>query len=333
MAEFLDFDIRANFESGFDLDAAASIPLQGVTAIKGPSGSGKTSLLRALAGLGSIDDGRVRFGSEIWHGKRNLATEARRIGFVFQSPSLFPHLTVADNIGYGAKRRRVSSFVDIIDALGLASLLTRDVTSLSGGEKRRVAVARALASDPKVLFLDEPLVGLDQDSKRDVLNHIARAIVSSEIPAIYVTHAADEISTVADRVLGLENGRVTGWLPAPNRLLGRVANLGSEGMTVKLEGELGKIGAEITLPVAAKLGERVGIAIPEGGYLISKEHPGRSNALAVLPVEIADQDNKRFVTVSGQMLSIPAPKNVQVGERCFLSILEALARPESFESQ
>jgi molybdate transport system ATP-binding protein len=197
------------------LDINLSLPERGVIAIFGPSGAGKTTLLRAVAGLESAARGRVEINGEIWQDDAQnifLPTHQRSIGFVFQESSLFPHLTVQANLEFGLRRIPVSnqkvSLSQAVELLGIASLLKRAPATLSGGEKQRVSIARALATSPKLLLMDEPLASLDEQRKAEVLPYLERLAKELEIPILYVSHASDEVAWLADYVVVLEEGRV-----------------------------------------------------------------------------------------------------------------------------
>lgn len=333
LAEALEFQVKMSRGSAFTLDAAETVPLTGVTALVGPSGGGKTSLLRALAGLEKTAKAQVRFRGKDWDGQgTRVVPEERRIGFVFQSPSLFPHLDVAGNLRYGARRREVENYDAIIEALDLGALMQRRVQGLSGGEARRVALGRAMASNPEVMFLDEPLSGLDMARKLELLPYIGRAVAEARVPAIYVTHSEAEVTSLADRVLGISGGRLTGWQVAPARLIARVTSVSSGVMRVLIDGADANAGAELTLPVIAKLGEQVGLGLPVDSLLVSTEPPGRSDALACLPVEVLEGAGGLTLEVFGQKITLPRGGPHVVGARLWLSILRVLPRPEPSDS-
>ena len=330
----LHFRLKLRRGRLFTLDAEESLPLQGVTAITGPSGSGKTSLLRALAGLDRDVAGArsVTFRGVEWDGASgSIPAEARRVGFVFQEPNLFAHLNVAGNIGYGAKRRQVTSIAAIVEALDLGPLLDRGIEGLSGGEARRVALARALASNPAVLFLDEPMTGLDSQRKSEFLPYIARAVSQAQVPALYVSHASDEIVTLADRVLELGGGHVTGWRTAPMRLTAHVVAEAGPGVEVRLEGsEADGPGASISVPLRALPGETIGIGLPVESVHFSVHHPGSGSALMVLPVTLrsaAGASGQAVLDVLGQTVTVPGVMRVPNAQSFWMSVLRVLPRP------
>ncbi|NVK43224.1 MAG: molybdenum ABC transporter ATP-binding protein [Oceanospirillaceae bacterium] len=196
----------------FDLDVAFNLPLSGVTALFGPSGSGKTTLLRALAGL-EVVDGHCRLGDRIWlQGRRSVPTYKRSLGYVFQEASLFPHLSVEANLLYGWQRlpqaRRHIGRDDVVEWLGLSDLLERQATQLSGGQRQRVAIGRALLTSPDILLLDEPLSALDRQAKQQILPYLEQLAAESGVPLFYVTHAAEEVERLADRVIFMSAGRI-----------------------------------------------------------------------------------------------------------------------------
>jgi molybdate transport system ATP-binding protein len=205
----IEFRLNGRFEA-FRLDCEARFPASGVTGLIGRSGAGKTSLLRCLAGL-SRADGLVRIGDDVWQdGKGFVPTHLRRVGLVFQAPSLFPHLSVAGNLAYARRRARAGSAgaEEIVEMLGVGPLLDRMPQNLSGGEQQRVAIARALAGSPRLLLLDEPMSGLDETSRAELMTWLELLHRRSSLPIVYVSHNPAEISRLADRVLRMEEGRI-----------------------------------------------------------------------------------------------------------------------------
>ncbi|MBC80122.1 MAG: molybdenum ABC transporter ATP-binding protein [Gammaproteobacteria bacterium] len=205
--------IQATFDihrDEFSLSVDVEIPEQGITALFVPSGCGKTSLLRALAGLDRYPNSRLSIGETCWQDETNfVATHERELGYVFQEPSLFPHMTVQQNLNYGVSRMKSMQDVssdrlsrdNVIDLLGLGNLLARHPTTLSGGEQQRVAIARAIVTSPRLLLMDEPLASLDMDRKLEILPYIDALHRDLGIPVIYVSHDRDEVARLADSLV------------------------------------------------------------------------------------------------------------------------------------
>lgn len=199
-----DFRLAARFES------------EGrVTALFGRSGSGKTSLVNLVAGLTRPDRGRIVVDGRVLVDTAAgvfLPMHRRRIGYVFQEGRLFPHLSVGQNLGYGRwfapAAGRYQSFDDVVDLLGLGRLVDRRPEGLSGGEKQRVAIGRALLASPRLLLMDEPLAALDDARKAEVLPFIERLRDETRIPIVYVSHSVAEIARLASAVVVLADGRV-----------------------------------------------------------------------------------------------------------------------------
>lgn len=197
----------------------------GVTALFGPSGCGKSTIIRLVAGLERPDTGRVVLGDTVLVDTSKhirVAPHRRRIGLVFQDAQLFPHLSVANNLAYGrfftAKSRRRVAFDDVVDVLGIGHLLTRRPDTLSGGEKQRVAIGRALLTSPDLLLMDEPLAALDDDRKREILPFVEHLRDAFSIPILYVSHAVEEVARLAATVVRMERGRVVA-VGAPSEVL------------------------------------------------------------------------------------------------------------------
>ncbi len=208
--------IEASFrvERGeFQLHTELNLPGTGVTALFGRSGSGKTTLLRCLAGLERARHGRLIVNGNVWQdGRTFLPVHRRPLGYVFQEPSLFPHLDVRRNLEYGQRRTpaqaRRLDFAEVVDLLGLEALIRRAPESLSGGQRQRVAIGRALLASPRLLLMDEPLASLDATSKAEILPYFERLHARLNIPIVYVTHALDEAARLADHMVLLESGEV-----------------------------------------------------------------------------------------------------------------------------
>lgn len=178
-----------------------------VLGLFGPSGSGKTSLLEAIAGIRTPDEGEIRVADRLLFSSTqriNVPPQDRHIGYVPQDAMLFPNMSVKGNILYGrGARDNQQTLESLVEILELQQLLERAVDRLSGGEKQRVAIARALMTRPSILLLDEPLAGVDRDRRDVILPYILRIRKELHVPLIYVTHDEAELNSIADRVLRL----------------------------------------------------------------------------------------------------------------------------------
>ncbi|WP_018411758.1 molybdenum ABC transporter ATP-binding protein [Methyloversatilis thermotolerans] len=196
-----------------DFAVDVSLPSRGVTALFGRSGAGKSSLINAVAGILAPDHGRIAVDQRVFFDSQarvNLPIEKRGIGYVFQDARLFPHLDVAANLRYGLRRARGPVRTDwdsVIGVLGLSHLLTRRPHLLSGGEKQRVALGRALLSQPSLLLMDEPLASLDAPRKAEVLPYIERLAGEFGLPVLYVSHSIEEVTRLADHLVIVAEGR------------------------------------------------------------------------------------------------------------------------------
>jgi len=201
---FGTFELDVHFRSG-----------RGLTALFGRSGAGKTSVVNVIAGLVRPERGRIVVdGSVLIDTERGIKTPAhrRRVGYVFQEDRLFPHLTVRQNLLFGrwfasgsAPRARLD---DIVDLLGITALLDRRPARLSGGEKQRVAIGRALLAGPQLLLMDEPLASLDSPRKDEILPYIERLRDQAGVPIVYVSHAVAEVARLANTIVLISEGRV-----------------------------------------------------------------------------------------------------------------------------
>lgn len=289
-----DFAIEARFESAGRL-----------TALFGPSGSGKTTLINMIAGLIRPDKGRIEVDGRVLVDTGAgifVPKHKRRIGMVFQDARLFPHMSVASNLRYGRwftpAKERYADMDGVVDLLGIGPLLGRRPAKLSGGEKQRVAIGRALLASPGLLLMDEPLASLDEGRKAEILPYIERLRDETKIPIVYVSHSVAEVARLASDVVMLAQGKVVAsgpteavmqrldLLPAEERGEGG-AVLDTKvlrhdevfGMTV-----LGSAAGEIRVPRLAMItGAPVRVRIRARDVMIATETPTGLSALNILP--------------------------------------------------
>jgi molybdate transport system ATP-binding protein len=185
-------------------------------ALVGPSGSGKTTLMRIIAGLDQADGGRITFNGDTWLDTAqqiSLPTQSRSLGYVFQEYTLFPHLTVLNNVAFATRDR--AKVTELLKMLEVWHLQDRKPGKLSGGERQRVALAQALARNPQVLLLDEPFSALDAVSRRKLRRELQKIKQEFNLPIIHITHDLEEAEYLADTMLAIVDGRVAEtWLPA-----------------------------------------------------------------------------------------------------------------------
>lgn len=303
----LDVAIKKQFASngraGFALDADFTAD-QGITVLFGASGSGKTTTLRSIAGMVTPDAGRISLGDSVYFdsaARVNLAMQKRRVGFVFQDYLLFPHLTAAENVAYGAKaphdhdrRRHVAEMLKLV---GVDYAAGRRPAELSGGEQQRVALARALASDPAILLLDEPLSAVDVTTRSRLLDEIVEVQRKTGIPFLYVTHSPADAVRIGDELLVMADGRIVQQgkplevfnaplnVPAvrvvgtENILAGRMAaHQAEEGISIV---DLGKCRMVIPRSQLAE-GSRVTLGIRAEDIIVSRERVSRTSARNLL---------------------------------------------------
>lgn len=210
---YLNIKIRkrlGNLSLAFNLE----LPSSGVTMVYGPSGAGKSSLINMIAGLMTPDMGKIKFDKTPLfdsHQGIDVKTHKREIGYVFQDARLFPHLNVKQNLFYASSAKDDEEAKHLIKLLGLNTLLKRAPRTLSGGEKQRVAIGRALLSKPKLLLLDEPLASLDSSKKKELLGYFKRVVRLLKIPIIMVSHDENEAMTLADNLVLIEKGKVVNY--------------------------------------------------------------------------------------------------------------------------
>ncbi|HTO33756.1 MAG TPA: molybdenum ABC transporter ATP-binding protein [Pararhizobium sp.] len=302
----LVLDVRHKLGS-FSVEAAFSCD-RGVTALFGSSGSGKTSLVNIIAGLLKADAGRIQF-----NGDRLVDTASRvfipphkrRFGYVFQEARLFPHMSVRRNLTYGRRfspaRDDGADFDRIVDLLGVAPLLGRSPSNLSGGEKQRIAIGRALLSNPRLLLMDEPLAALDGDRKAEILPYLERIRDETEIPIVYVSHSVSEVARLANKVIILENGRVLASgdaatiLSQPSPAVSRrEAGAVIDGVVETTDGDhritaIRAGAARIVVPyLEAPPGKAVRLQIAARDVMLATSKPEGLSALNILPAVISE---------------------------------------------
>ena len=293
-----------------EMQLEAAFRTQGrLTALFGRSGSGKTSLVNIIAGLVRPESGRVAVDGRVLvdtESRTFLAPYRRRLGYVFQEHRLFPHLSVRQNLLYGrwfaprAEPAR-SELSDVLDMLGIGPLLERDVAALSGGEKQRVAIGRALLAKPRLLLMDEPLAALDAERKAEIMPYIERLRDEAGVPIVYVSHSIAEVARLASDLVVLEAGKVKAAGPTGEVMarLGLGSGEATEAGTLVegvVEGDAEDGLTRIATPAGPfrvpRLGARPGAAIrlriPADDVMLALSPPDALSALNVLPARIVE---------------------------------------------
>lgn len=282
----------------------------GVTALFGRSGAGKTSIVNMIAGLLKPDSGRIASNGRVLFDSKSgvsLPPHRRRVGYVFQDGRLFPHLTVRQNLTYGRwftpAADRFADLGHVTELLGIAPLLARLPASLSGGEKQRVAIGRALLASPKILLMDEPLASLDEARKQDILPYIERLREETKIPIVYVSHSLAEVTQLANTLVLVSDGKVEASGPAQEimartdlfPLTGRfeagavldctVAGRDATTGLLRLDTPAGPL-----LTPAAEIAEgtRLRVRVRARDVMIATSKPNGFSALNVLPATVAE---------------------------------------------
>ena len=271
-AATLSFAVEQHFPGGFAIAAALDVELRpgAVLVLFGPSGAGKTTILRQIAGLARPDAGTIHFAGDVWcDTARQIWREpqTRRTGLVFQEPTLFPHLTVADNIRYGVRPSGLTlsrPVAEIAKMLGIGDLGNRYPRALSGGEAQRVALARALAPDPRLLLLDEPFASLDAPARLRLRRELRALLQTTGTPAILVTHDRHEALAMGDTVAIVIGGRV--------RQAGPISDVFSRPADADVAASLG---VEAVLParVAGSSGGVIEVAVGEVMLHVAEREP------------------------------------------------------------
>jgi molybdate transport system ATP-binding protein len=292
-----DFTLEAAFESGGRL-----------TALFGHSGSGKTTLVNLVGGLQRPAQGRIAVDGRVLvdtAARRFVPAHRRRIGYVFQDARLFPHLSVRQNLAYGRffapRAERWADEPRIVEMLGIGHLLDRRPGQLSGGEKSRVAIGRALAASPRLMLMDEPLASLDEARKAEILPYVERLRDAAEIPIVYVSHAIAEVARLATDIVVLAAGRVVASGPA-GEVLARLDLAAPEErdetaalIEAVLEGQeapyalsvLRSAGGVWRVPrIEAPVGTRMRARVRARDVMLALDRPGRISALNLLPAAV-----------------------------------------------
>ena len=318
----------------FELKADFTIPDRGVTALFGPSGSGKTLTLRAMAGLERAPGGYLRVGEDVWQDESDsVPTHLRGAGFVFQEASLFRHLSVRRNLEYAVRRAPGEpgrlSLEHAAELLDVTPLLDRRPDRLSGGERQRVAIARTLLSEPRILFMDEPLASLDRGGKDEILPFLERLFAELETPVLYVSHAADEVAQLADHMVLLERGSVLATGPIHEMLtrldlplaLGRDAESLIETRVIGYDDADGLAtlefeGGRIAVPShALPIGRTVRVRLRAQDVSLTLEQHADTSILNILPATVDAVSESDGAQVTVRLLSGGMPILARVTRR------------------
>lgn len=304
MSALIEVQVRRRV-GDFTLDAGFRSDAR-LTALFGRSGAGKTTVINMIAGLIRPDAGRVAVKGEVLVDvERGIFTpkHRRRIGYVFQDARLFPHLSVRQNLLYGRWfARRESGGMDldqVVALLGLEALLQRRPEGLSGGEKQRVAIGRALLARPRLLLMDEPFAALDETRKNEIFPYMERLRDETDTPIVYVSHALREVTRLAGSMVLMDQGKVTA-VGAPASLMAELGPIedGSvlEGEVIELDAPFGlsllrtRAGLLRVGGLALPVGALSPVHIPASGVLISRERLSGVSALNQLEARVAAID-------------------------------------------
>ncbi|BCH26388.1 molybdenum ABC transporter ATP-binding protein [Mesorhizobium sp. L-8-3] len=306
----------------FDLDVAFESSGR-LTALFGPSGSGKTSLVNLIGGLMRPDKGRIVADGRVFvdtSARSFLPKHRRRIGYVFQDARLFPHMSVSQNLRYGRfftpAAERYAEMDAIVELLGIGHLLDRRPAALSGGEKQRVAIGRALIASPRLILMDEPLASLDEARKAEILPYVERLRDEAGVPIVYVSHSVAEVARLATDIVVLASGKVTAagptsdivqrldLLPEEERGEGGavldmqvVSHDAAFGMTL-----LASAAGEIRVPaLAVPEGRMVRLLVRARDVMIATEKPRGFSALNILAGNIVSVEPSNGVLADVRM--------------------------------
>lgn len=270
--------------------------------IFGPSGCGKSTLVGLIAGLHKPDGGHILInGQPVFDSgkKLDIPAEHRRIGMVFQRPHLFPHLSVKANLLYGYKRcerdQRKITLKNLVDVLQIGDLLNRGVNNLSGGEKQRVAIGRAVLSNPRMLIMDEPLSALDDSLKFQIIPFLKKSCEAFAIPYLFISHSLTEMRIMAERVLNMTDGRVAGLMTAEElarSLMGKgpapYINLLKLKRARRLDGMSAYNFGDTQLLISGDSREEALVELPSTDIILFKRHPEATSARNLLHCRVSE---------------------------------------------
>lgn len=288
---------------------------EGINCLFGPSGSGKTSIVNCIAGLIKPTNSLIKINNIILSNSKNnffLPIHKRRIGYVFQDSRLFPHLNVKQNLLYGKKIRKFLTerffFEDIVKLLELEEVINRYPYNLSGGEKQRVSIGRAMLSQPDIIIMDEPLASLDQKRKNELLQYILRVNKKYKIPIVYVSHSLFEIFLLGKNINFINEGQLTFSGNKERAISYYNNNIGNEFENSFLKGKVSKIIKEdglseilignrklLIFTNSLKLNSNVLLKINSSDIIISKYQPKNQSSLNFLKVKIQDIFEEKYL--------------------------------------
>ncbi len=316
----LDVRIHKRFASGLHLEVGHSFP-PGITILFGASGAGKTTLLDCIAGLTEPDSGRIALGNDAFfqdNPSTNISPQKRHIGYVFQDLALFPHLTVEQNVIYGIRylphAEQQLACNRMLESFRIAHLRDRKIAGLSGGEGQRVALARALITNPCALLLDEPLVALDASLKSKLIDDLRARIEARPIPVIYVTHSREEVFALGERMLLMDNGKITAE-GTPHEVMSAPRQLSAAQLTgfenvfdvtvSTLNEDRGTMtcdlapGLELETPLLrASVGTKLRVGIRAGDILLATVAPQGLSARNILPGKIVSLERRDVIVAA-----------------------------------
>ena len=306
--KFLEFDLKLR-QGDFDLDVAGQFS-NGVTAVFGPSGAGKSTLLACLAGMVEPDDGFIKLdGQTLFSSTEKLRTPPhdRRVVMVFQEGMLFPHKTVRENIEYGYRMMpmelRAVDIDELCQFLRIVSLLDRYPDTLSGGERQRVALARGVATSPRLLLLDEPVASLDFGLRNEVVSYLKQVHERYAIPMVYVSHSLSDVMALAANALVLERGRAKSFGPVIDLVAEVVSStrVGSDDIDNLFVGTVSDSGAirigdieVIAQAGSLRAGQRVTASISASDIMLALKRPEAISARNVLRGVVRRADRGEF---------------------------------------